>query len=64
MENTIKILVTLFIAISLFCLFCLFPCFVLHPDDNMVEVVFNDYGRLEESPPNGSIVSDTQTQLV
>lgn len=64
MENTIKILVTLFIAIILFCLFCLFPCFVLLPENNMVEVVFNDYERLEESPPNESIVSDTQTPLV
>ena len=67
MENTIKILVTLFIAIILFCLFCLFPCFVLYPNpsNNMVEADLNDYLKLDVSPPSESIESDDmQTPLV
>ena len=65
MENTIKILLTLFIAIILFCLFCLFPCFVLYPSNNTVEADFNDYLKLDESPSSVPIEpDDMQTPLV
>jgi hypothetical protein len=67
MENTIKILLTLFIAIILFCLFCLFPCFVLYtnPSNNTVETDFNDYLKLDDTPPAESIEQDDmQTPLV
>lgn len=70
MENTIKILLTLFIAIILFCLFCLFPCFVLYsnPSNNTVETDFNDYLKLDDSPPPAESIEtepdDMRTPLV
>lgn len=51
MDNTIKILVMLFIITFLFCLFCLFPCWALHPNNEIQDNNPYCYVRFSEEDP-------------
>jgi hypothetical protein len=65
MDNTIKVLVFIFIIITLFCLFCLFPFWALHPNNNIQDEDPAHYVRfcdVDETRESIESKDDSQTE--